>query len=308
MTADLCGFKIYLRYELNRSAHTVDSYMSDISAFIGFLSVEPEQFHPQDVTMQDIRAWIGGMAAQGMKPASLRRKVQSLRALFRFLIKRKVLTKDPTADIQLTKLPRQLPKFVREEEMESLLAEMAANSDGSFPSVRDSLIIEFLYTTGLRQAELLGISDADINPLRAQIRIMGKRSKERILPLPPPLIDKITEYQKIRNDFFHLPPGNHNFFLTNRGMPMNKTALYRIINIKLSSTSSEKRSPHVLRHTFASSMLNNGAGFMEVKEFLGHASLNSTQIYTHVSLSELKKSYNQAHPRAIKNEDHGSDD
>lgn len=310
--AELHDFEIYLRYELNRSALTVDAYISDAAEFIRFyIQTGHDEFHPEEISVHHIRAWIGHLAGNGLSASSIRRKTQSLRALFRYLHKRKKIESDPTADIILAKIPRPLPKFVRQEEMESLLSEAPVQSSDikeKFKSVRDALILEILYTSGLRQAELLALADTDVLFQRAQLRVMGKRSKQRIIPIAPQILSRINDYIRLREETFpHTMPHNK-LFLTNKGLPLNKEALYNIVKEKLSATSSEKKSPHVLRHTFATAMLNNGAGLLEVKEFLGHASLDSTQIYTHVTFEELKRNYNQAHPRAIKNKQNGSDD
>lgn len=312
MTVALHDFDTYLRYELNRSAYTVDSYLSDIHFFAEYITGgKSEEFEPQSVTIRDVRAWISSLAAGGMKVSSLRRKTAALRCLFRFMMRRKEIDRDPTADIILARLPRPLPKFIREEEMENLMSseetlvnEAAESNKVSekeyFIRLRDLTILEVFYTTGIRQAELLGIRDSDVSPTRRELRVLGKRAKERIVPLAAHTLGLITELRNLRDSLFPSQERNRQLFLSNRGNPLNKRVLYSIIKEKLNSTTADRKSPHVLRHTFATSMLNHGAGLLEVKEFLGHSKLDSTQIYTHVSFQELKNNYEQAHPRAIK--------
>lgn len=291
---DTRKYETYLRYELNRSVCTVLSYTSDLRQYFGD--------YPEDSPYPDsrhIREWIGMMAQKGCSPRTLRRKVQSLRAYCRYLMICGEMSKDPTADIILAKLPRPLPKFVRQEEMEEILAAGSGGEQG-FLEMRDALVIEILYATGIRQAELLSANDADIDRQRMQLTVCGKRGKRRIIPLAPSTLGKISEYQRIRDRSTTRTDPQHPLIVSKNGARLNKRSLYNIVNIKLASSGSSKKSPHVLRHTFATAMLNNGAGLNEVKEFLGHSSLATTQIYTHLTLGELQQNYKLAHPRALK--------
>lgn len=291
---DTRKYETYLRYELNRSVCTVLSYTSDLRQYFGE--------YPEDAPYPDsrhIREWIGALAQKGSSARTLRRKVQSLRAYCRYLMICGEISKDPTTDIILAKLPRPLPKFVRQDEMEEILS-AGNDSELGFLETRDSLIIEILYTTGIRQAELLSINDTDIDRQRMQLTVCGKRGKRRIIPLAPSTLEKISDYQSIRDRSTENCDPHHPLIVSKKGARLNKRSLYNIVNIKLASSGSSKKSPHVLRHTFATAMLNNGAGLNEVKEFLGHSSLATTQIYTHLTLGELQQNYKLAHPRALK--------
>lgn len=310
MTEAIQNFKRYIRYELNQSVYTEISYISDITDFAKFITGgDEDSFDPLSVTESDVRCWLSDLASNGIKPRSIRRKTSSLRAFYRFLKRRHGLKSDPVSDLSLAKIPVNLPKFVREDEMETLLSDDDAvySEKTEFEHVRNMIAVEILYSTGIRRAELLALQDKDIDFSRQEMKVTGKRSKQRIIPLPSAILEKIDCYLRLRNESIPASERADAFLLTKKGTPMNKSSLYCIIKEKLGHTSSDKNSPHVLRHTFATTMLNNGAGLMEVKELLGHASLNSTQVYTHVSFAELKKNYQQAHPRAVKKEnDHGS--
>lgn len=299
MTAYLEDFLKYLRYELNRSAYTVLSYSTDICQFAEFITDgETDKFSPADVTVTDVRAWVGRLAAEKMSPRTLRRKVQSIRAFYRFLVKRGVAVVNPASDVTLAKIDKPLPAFVRASEMEKIIDE---DCDNSHDSLRDSLLTELFYSTGMRQAELLSLRPSDILWSNFEFKITGKRNKQRIVPFAPELGKKIKRYVEVRDAEYPEFAGSEILFVNN-GRPLNKAALYRIINKKLSLVASKKKSPHVLRHSFATAMLADGADLNTVKEFLGHTSLAATQIYTHLSFSELKNNYQHAHPRAQKQE------
>lgn len=300
MTVD--NFLKYIRYELNKSTYTVSSYSSDIHQFIEFITNNnSSEFDYKSITHNDVRLWLGHLSKNGYKPRSLRRKAQALRAYFKYLLKHGYINDNPTSDITLAKIDKPLPEFIRESEMEFLLDESNNRETSDFTEIRNNLIIEILYATGIRQAELLTIHDNDIDSNKSEIKITGKRNKQRIVPIATELLDKIKLYKTIRDTTFHLHLNPMPLFI-NRGKPMNKMALYRVVKNKLSTIIANKKSPHVLRHTFATAMLNNGASINSVKDFLGHASLASTQIYTHISFRELKTNYELAHPRALKKE------
>ena len=287
-------FRSYLSNELNRSPLTIEAYLRDINQFSVWISGDlKSDFHPQSVTTSDIRAWLGELAEKE-NAVTLRRKTQSLRAFFRWLVRQGLMTSNPAADVTLAKKKKLLPEFIRETEMEKLLDTPPAND---YTSIRDHLILTILYSTGIRQAELLGLKDSDISFSSAEAKVTGKRNKQRIVPLPPALITQIREWQKIRNERFPDLPVPSSLFPGTKGS-LSKMQLYRIVNKGLSTTSSAAKSPHVLRHTFATSMLNHGANLDTVKEMLGHASLSTTEIYTHLTFEQLKKNYVSAHPRS----------
>lgn len=297
------NFLKYIRYELNYSTYTVLSYSIDIRQFIGYITDnQPEKFIATDVTTNDIRSWLGQLSRQGRSQRTIRRKAQSIRAFYHYLNKQNIISTNPASDIILAKANKPLPEFVRDNEVFDLLrlSDDDSDSNKSYTEIRDRLILMILYSTGIRQAELLGIHDADIDYDRLEIRITGKRNKQRIVPIAQEMAQEIKEYQELRNQNFTL---QHNpALLIHKGKAMSRNVLYNAIKKKLINASSHRKGAHVLRHTFATTMLNNGASLNSVKEMLGHASLATTQVYTHITLSELKSNYEHAHPRAQKKE------
>lgn len=305
-------FESYLRYELRRSPHTVEAYLREVKEFAGWLCGDSKpEFCPDSVTVNDIRGWLHVRARRGAAPASLRRSASALRAYFRFICRQHVRTDNPAEEITPIKAPKKLPDFVRAEEMKATLSETTVtDEDTPFTEVRNKLIIELLYATGIRQAELLGINDSDISSDGRELRVTGKRNKQRVLPLPDSLYRKIRHWQQLRDDTYSTSATNNTesagtskgdtpLFRTVRGR-MSKATLYNIVNRELAEVHSGKKSPHVLRHTFATAMLNGGSDLNDVKEFLGHSTLATTQIYTHVSFADLQKTYSTSHPRAKK--------
>lgn len=291
-------FLKYIRYELNYSAYTVLSYSSDLSQFVNYITDnQPDKFDYQTITTSDIRSWLRARANDGDKSHTIRRKTQSLRAFFHYLLKIGEISINPAKNIILAKAENSLPEFIKEEEIEHILNETTIDKN-DFIATRNHLILHILYSTGLRQAELLRITDADINFLKNELKITGKRNKQRIVPISPILSQEIKHYQTLRDKQF---PKNGTL-LIHKGLPITRGILYNIVTKELQFTTSPKRSPHVLRHSFATAMINNGANINSVKEFLGHSSLSTTQIYTHISFNELKNNYEHAHPRALKKE------
>lgn len=286
----------YLRYELNSSAHTVCAYKGDLEQFAAFITGgKPETFTPLSVSRDDIRSWIADLGRRGEKASSLRRKIIALRSLYRYLRKQNLIAANPGADIPLPRLPKPLPAFVKEQEMEELLQESDFETD-DFRTFRDKLILEILYSTGLRCSELTGLKDSDIDASRMELKVTGKRSKQRFIPIHPDLLRHINRYRTLRDA--HCPDHADRLIIGMRGGAMNNSALRDIINTELAPTSASKKSPHVLRHTFATTLLRHGTGINSVKELLGHSSLSTTQIYTHLTLSELRQNYITSHPRA----------
>lgn len=301
-------FKSYLRHELNRAQLTIEAYERDLLQFSDWITgYNRNQFKPDDVTLSDIRTWLATLAREGVTARSLRRKAQSLRAFFRYLQKSGEITLNPTSDLILPKLPKHLPDYVREEEMESILEkekeEINDNVEDDVTSKEDSirthLVMELLYSLGLRRAELIGISDEDISFSASEIKINGKRSKQRIVPVPALLLNDIKEWQLLRNSLWNISEKPVPLLMV-KGKRMSASQVYYIVKKALSDSSARRKSPHALRHSFATAMLNEGADLNSVKEFLGHASLATTQIYTHISFAEMKKQYENAHPRAKK--------
>lgn len=303
------SFLSYLRNELNRSPLTAEAYGRDISQFANWLTSHSRQsFNPADVTLNDVRAWLASLARQKNSPRSLRRKAQSVRAFFKFLLKRNLITSNPTADLILPKIPKSLPDNVREDEMESILTadeslvEEAAQcseplAGGNLESaMRNHLVAEMLYSLGLRRAEIIALSDPDVSFSAAEIKITGKRNKQRVVPVPSALLEHIKRWQTLRDSLWADLPSPRPLIAV-KGKRATPSQIHTIVKNSLSATSARKKSPHALRHSFATAMLNGGADLNSVKEFLGHSSLATTQIYTHISFSELKKAYGKAHPR-----------
>ena len=299
----LQDFLTYLRYELNRSQLTVDAYERDIRQFAEWLSPDdPDDLRPDSVTLSDVRAWLATLARENQTATTIRRKAQSLRAYFRFLLKRGLISSNPTVDLTLPKIPKRLPDVVRSEEIEGVLRldEQAIDLDpDNEQELREDLIIDLLYSLGIRRAELIAISDPDISPSAGEIRIFGKRSKQRVVPVPHALIQKIERWQQLRDRIWPDLETPTPLFVV-KGKRISPRQVYDAVHRQLESTEARKKSPHALRHSFATAMLNEGADLNTVKEFLGHSSLSTTQIYTHVSFAEMKKAYESSHPRARK--------
>lgn len=292
-------FLTYLRCELNYSAHTVAAYDCDLHQFAEWLDdfYDNDRYDivPDKVTLKDLRGWLGQLARDGYAPRSIRRKTLAVKSYFHFLHKTGRISRNPVSDITLTKIDSPLPHVVKADEMEQVLSgERFDTSD--FPALRDLIVIDILYSTGIRRAELIGLRDADINFLRGEIKVTGKRNKQRIIPIGNQLIERIRRYQELRDNLF-INPLCDKLIVTNTGKEMNNYALRFIVNKELASTSAGKKTPHVLRHSFATELINHGAEINSVKELLGHSSLSTTQIYTHLSLNELRNNYKLAHPR-----------
>lgn len=300
------NFLKYMSLELNRAPLTVEAYGRDLRQFRGWLTnTDTYQFKPEDVSLSDIRAWLASLAREGVTPRSLRRKAQSIRAFFKYLLKQGVITSNPTADLTLPKLAKNLPDNIRTDEIESILKieedaiEESDKDDTLEKEIRSHLIVEMLYSLGLRRAELIAISDTDISESASEIKITGKRSKQRIVPVPAILMQHISRWRKIRDSIWSDLESPRPLFVV-KGKRITSSQVYTVVKKALSSTSARRKSPHSLRHSFATAMLNEGADLNSVKEFLGHASLATTQIYTHISFAEMKKAYEGAHPRSKK--------
>lgn len=296
-----------MRYELARSEHTIIAYQRDLTQFMTFVMGHHDsaKFRPEEVTTRLIRQWIASLAEAGEAPASLRRKTQSLRAYFKFLCRREGLKANPADAVILAKLPKPLPDFVADADLQRLLKiHRRDNPDYSDPpqstdplEIRNHLILHILYATGLRCSELLSLTDDHINRSLRRIKILGKGKKERIVPLADPLIKEISDWQIIRDETFPDLPEPKPIIATRFGA-MSPSNLELIIKKILLNENAGRKSPHTLRHSFATSMLNGGADLNSVRAILGHASLATTQIYTHLQISDIKSIYSSAHPRA----------
>lgn len=283
-----------MELELNRSRLTVEAYVRDIRELASFTGSDEEFSDAGRVSTTDIRSWLAHMAREGLSPRSLRRKTQATRAFFRWMQKQGHVPTNPASDVQLAKIGRKLPEYVREQEMEQLLDEPARGGDPAL-NQRNKLIINILYSCGIRRDELAKITDADIDFHSKEIRVHGKRDKTRIIPVADELLEEIKKWQKVR-DGLYLFPTPAPLICSKRG-PLSGRAIYEVVHNLLLPTGATHKSPHSLRHTFATSLLNNGAEINSVKELLGHSSLQSTQIYTHLTFSDIRRAYDAAHPR-----------
>lgn len=290
------SFLQYLKAEKRSSPHTVRSYSNDLDQFFCYLTENGHSDDPCDVTSHDIRSWVVHLFENKYASASIHRKISCIRVFYRYLRKEQAVQADPLEKVVLPRGKKRLPVFVEEDALSKLLDEFEFGED--FDGVRDRTVIEMLYVTGMRRAELIGLRDSDIDFAEETVRVTGKRNKQRIIPLLRPFMKRLEMYLRIRNETVIRGPGDW-FFVTRKGNKLYDKHVYNIVKRYLSMvTTIEKKSPHVLRHTFATHMLNKGADLNSIKEFLGHANLSATQIYTHNSFEMLKKIYKQAHPRA----------
>ena len=288
------AFLDYLRFERNYSEHTVVAYETDLRQFGDFLKSVGEELDYTNVDADLIRSWVVTLM-DSSKSTSVNRKLSSLRSFYRFLMKRGKTTVNPLAKIAGPKNSKPLPTFLRENDMDRLLDEISYGE--GFEAVRDRMILETFYATGMRLSELVGLNDTDVDFSAMQMKVTGKRNKQRLIPFAGELAADLREYIIIRNET--IPERSDAFFVLKNGKRMYPEKVYGIVRRNLAKVVSvKKKSPHVLRHTFATAMLNHEAELKSVKELLGHESLATTEIYTHTTFEELKKVYEQAHPRA----------
>ena len=288
----------YLRYEKRVSPHTVTAYEHDMSQFFSFLQEKLEINQLSDVHTEDIRSWIISLLEdESLQAKSVNRKISAVRAFYRYKLKIKELSTNPTLSIHAPKIPKKLPQYVDAKDMEHLFSDVPF--EDSFEGLRDRTILELFYATGMRLSELLNIKTQDIHLQDNTIKVLGKRNKERLVPFGNKLSELLTIYLGYLEKKFVEGTKNNYIFVTANGEQLYPKAVYRIVRKYLDMvTTIDKRSPHVIRHTFATHMLNNGADLNAIKTILGHSSLASTQVYTHNSIEQLKSIYNQAHPRA----------
>ena len=286
----------YLLYELNRSEKTIVAYGTDLREFEGYLKKNSVEADFTKVDSNRIRGWvISLMDEDGCSPASVSRKLSSLRSFYRFLLRKGLVEVNPMLKIVGPKKKKPLPSFVREEDMNRLLDEIPF--DDGFEGWRDRMILEVFYATGIRLSELIGLNDVDVDISARLIKVKGKRNKQRLIPFGDELMEDLLIYIKVRDEACLKEA--EAFFVRKDGKRMYPMQVYRLVRRNLSKVVAlKKRSPHVLRHTFATAMLNGNAELRAVKELLGHENLATTEIYTHTTFEELKKVYEQAHPRA----------
>jgi integrase/recombinase XerC len=261
-----------------------------------FLTAEGQPADPVSVTSHDIRAWVVSMLDNNYSAVSVHRKISCLRVFYRYLRKEGILKTDPLEKVALPKRKKTLPVFVEEGALDDLLDRYSFGDD--FPGIRNRTIIEMLYLTGMRRAELIGLRNTDVDLAEGSLKVTGKRNKQRIIPVVKSFAERLTEYIRIR-DMETGASAEGWFFVSDKGNKLYDKYVYNTVRRYLSMvTTIEKKSPHILRHTFATHMLNRGADLNSIKELLGHANLSATQIYTHNTFEKLRKIYKQAHPRA----------
>jgi integrase/recombinase XerC len=288
-------FQDYLLKEKNYSLHTVNAYCKDLVFFQEFLHLNYDVVPLEDVSYTLIRSWIVSLVEEGLTNTSVNRKIASLKSFYKFLLKTKQIQVTPLSKHKALKTPKKIQIPFSEDEVDLVLNQIQYK-DG-FEGCRDKLIIDLFYTTGIRRSELIGLQIDNLNLSGRTLKVLGKRNKERILPMLDVIFEQFKRYLTLRNNLDVVNDEKYLFLLSN-GNKINETFVYRLINSYFSNVSEKvKKSPHMLRHTFATHMLNHGADLNSIKELLGHSSLASTQVYTHASLSELKNVYKNAHPR-----------
>ena len=293
------NFFKYLTSEKRYSTHTIIAYENDLKQFFSFLS-EKNILQPTEVSGKIIREWIVNLYENKILPRSIHRKISTIRAYYKYLMKMEIISDNPARFVNIPKVPKPLPVFVKENEMENMLENMLENDKyvNDFESIRNKLILELFYGTGMRLSELTGLKNSDVILNENIVKVRGKGNKERLIPLTAESVNMLKTYHNKTEEVFGI-----NFsewlFLTKKGDKIYNKLVYRIVNSSLKNiTTVNKKSPHILRHTFATHLLNRGADINAIKELLGHANLNATQIYAHNTFEKLKSIYKQAHPRA----------
>ncbi len=289
------SFLKYLEFERRSSHYTIRSYRCDLEQFIAYC-YDREICHVGEVTTKVVRSWVVKLVEDKMAPKSVNRKITSLKSFFKFLMREGLLEANPTDGVVTPKIPKKLPVFVRESEMDHLLDHVPFSND--YEGVRDRLILELFYGSGMRLSELVDLKDKDFNLKEGLVKVTGKFNKQRLIPMYKGLLSLVEGYVKVRNSEFGTY-SNSSFFLTSKGDSIYHKLVYRVVNKYLSLvTTLHKKSPHVLRHSFATSLLNAGADLNAIKELLGHSNLNATEVYTHNDFEKITDIYNQAHPRS----------
>ncbi len=289
-------FLQHIKYEKRCSHHTLTAYGGDLAQFTRYLNEHYELDAPEAADFQMIRSWVAHLAESGLDNRSTNRKIATLRAFYGFLLRKKSIAADPMLKIKALKTDRSLPTFVKETEMATLLDDVEFPE--GFAGLRDKLVLELLYGTGIRLSELIGLKDTDLNAYDRTLTVLGKRNKHRVVPLNGPLFTMIRSYQALKETTFGGTAENR-LIVADSGVAAYPVLIQRTVKRYLTLvTSLEKRSPHVLRHSFATHLLNRGADLNAIKDLLGHTSLAATQVYTHNSIEKLKEAYQQAHPKA----------
>lgn len=284
----------YLQYERRFSPHTVTAYSKDLQQFSEFLLSNFDNLKIQEAEHSQLRSWVVYLMNSGVTPRTVNRKIISLKSFYKFLQRRGFIEVNPGSQLKSLRVPKDLPNFVKEGEMDDLLDHLKFEKD--FAGQRDKLLLEMLYATGMRLSELIGLSNESINYYAKTVKVLGKRNQERIIPLHQEVINQMEKYKQLKSE---VVVKADKLLITNSGNQLYPQFVYNTVKRYLTQvTTLSKRSPHVLRHTFATHLLNKGADLNAVKDLLGHASLVSTQVYTHNSIERLKVVFDQAHPKA----------
>lgn len=293
---DFESFYTYLSSEKRYSKHTTAAYQSDLTQFSDFCDQSYGISDILEVTPAMVRTWIAYLIENDVKPASVHRKMSALNSLFRFLMKSGRITQNPAKGLNKPKIPKRLPQFVEQKAMEKLYEGKEIVND--FPTLRGELVIKLLYETGIRRAELIGIKEQDVDFYSSNIRVLGKRNKMRIVPVGKPILELISRFMELKVTLNKQSVEGY-LLLSDKGQKISNSLVYQTVKSYLSTvTTQTKRSPHILRHSFATHMLNNGADLNVIKELLGHSNLAATQVYTHNTIEKLKGVHKLLHPRS----------
>ncbi len=290
------SFIEYLQFEKRYSQHTIVSYQTDLEQFFAFLISQYDSPPLDAITAGFVRSWLAEMRNEDMTPKSLNRKISSLKSFFKYQIKMGVLKQSPMTTIVAPKVGKRLPSFVTQNDMNTL--QQYVEFPDTWKGLTDKLLLDLFYATGMRLSELINLKVNQIDSANCQVKVLGKGNKERIIPVSNDLIKQLTAYIENKKKIIG-EPAFPNFFLNEKGKPLYAKYVYNVVKVNLTQvTTLKKKSPHVLRHTFATHLTNNGADLNAVKELLGHSSLAATQIYTHNTIEKLKDIYKKAHPKA----------
>lgn len=290
------SFLDYLKFEKRYSAHTISAYQNDIDSFFTYLQENFGNIKLQDISQSFIRSWLAYLKDQKLISKSINRKISSLRSFFKYHLKAGGIKTTPVANILAPKISKRLPVFLKESDAKQLIVTLNQSSE-SWKSLNAKMLITLFYATGMRLSELINLREKQIDTIRYQIKVLGKGNKERIIPVSKNLIQLIQDYQEIKNK--EIENKQDVLLVTEKGKKIYPKYAWLLVNEYIGQTSTiDKKSPHILRHTFATHLMNNGADLNAVKELLGHSSLASTQIYTHNTIEKLKNVYKKAHPKA----------
>ena len=294
-------FLDYLKYEKRYSIHTLTAYQTDLNQFLHFLSIQYELADSKSATHQQIRSWLVTLYSDGIVGRSIQRKIATLRSFYKYLKVQGIISKSPMQRIESPKSPSRLPAVISEQSIHDLFAVKPDPQNGENPynNLLNRTLLLTLYHTGIRLSELINLNTHDVNLRKLEMKVLGKRNKERIIPFSSELGDEIRAYIQVKNDLENR--GENHLFVLGNGKPLYAKYLQRLVKSSLIPvTTIKKKSPHMMRHSYATHLMNHGADINSIKELLGHSSLAATQVYTHTNIEKLKQTYKKAHPRADK--------